>query len=84
MPPPAAGLTVPEEVVDLRILSKLALVADGDEGAAEIDCPLRDDVATIVTTDSAHAIVDRNRAPDDFRKDGVIKIHACFVNQYVR
>jgi formiminoglutamase len=31
-----------------------------------------------VTTDIARAVVDMNRARDDFRRDGVIKTHTCW------
>ena len=74
---PHGGLSVPEEVAGLCRLTLEEIVQDGDEGAAEIyDFP--DEVRRHVTTDVARAIVDLNRAEDDFRKDGVIKTHTCF------
>jgi N-formylglutamate deformylase len=75
---PHAGLRVPPKVAEYCILSEADIVADGDEGAAEIYGPLRAHVAEFVTTDVARAVVDLNRAEDDFRKDGVIKTHTCW------
>jgi N-formylglutamate amidohydrolase len=75
---PHAGLRIPHEVADLCVLQEAETIADGDEGAGEIYFPLRDTVSGFVTTDIARAIVDQNRAPDDFRKDGVIKTHTCW------
>lgn len=75
---PHAGLRVPPEVADLCILKEDDIIADGDEGAAEIYWPLEEQVAAFVTTDVARAIVDQNRAEDDFRKDGIIKTHTCW------
>lgn len=74
---PHAGLTVPPEVADRCKLTLEEIAKDGDEGAAVIyDFP--EAVASYVRTDIARAIVDQNRAPDDFRKDGVIKTHTCW------
>ena len=75
---PHAGLRVPPEVADICILSKDDIVKDGDEHAAAIYCPLEPYVEAFVTIDIARAIVDLNRAEDDFRKDGVIKTHTCW------
>jgi N-formylglutamate deformylase len=75
---PHAGLRVPPEVRDICILSKDDVVKDGDEHAAAIYCPLEQYVKAFVTIDIARAIVDLNRAEDDFRKDGVIKTHTCW------
>lgn len=58
-------------------LTRDAVVKDGDEGAAEI-YDLASAVAEYVTSDIARAIVDLNRAPDDRRKDGVVKTHTCW------
>jgi formiminoglutamase len=74
---PHAGLRVPEEAVPYCRLSLEDIVADGDEGAAEIYA-LDEHVAQFVTTDVARAIVDLNRAEDDFRPDGVVKTHTCW------
>ena len=74
---PHAGLTVPPEVADRCRLARDEIVADGDEGAAEI-YSFRDAVARFVTTDVARAVVDQNRGPDDVRKDGVVKTHTCW------
>ena len=75
---PHAGLQVPQEVSEICVLNAGQIARDGDEGAAEIYHPLRDSVAAFVTTDVARAVVDLNRAEDDFRKDGVIKTHTCW------
>ena len=74
---PHAGTHVPPEAEPHCILTPAQIAADGDEGAAEIYA-LADHVETHITTDVARAIVDLNRAPDDFRPDGVIKTHTCW------
>ncbi len=75
---PHCGLRVPSEVQDTCILTEQDIIKDGDEGSADIYSPLRKHVAAYVTTDIARAIVDVNRAQDDFRTDGVIKTHTCW------
>ena len=75
---PHAGLKVPDEVLDVCILNESQIRKDGDEGAYEAYSGLRQHVAGYVTTEIARAIVDMNRGPDDFRKDGVIKTHTCW------
>jgi formiminoglutamase len=75
---PHAGTQIPAELKALTHIAKNDVVKDGDEQAAEIYLPLRDHVVHVVTTDIARAFVDLNRAPDDFRKDGVIKTHTCW------
>ncbi|WJW76400.1 N-formylglutamate amidohydrolase [Thiohalobacter sp. IOR34] len=75
---PHAGLRVPPEVSDRCLLSERDIVEDGDEGAAEIYRPLAAEVEVLQTTDIARAIVDLNRAEDDFSPDGVIKTHTCW------
>jgi N-formylglutamate deformylase len=75
---PHAGIRVPPEAEPYCILQEADIIADGDEGAAEIFWPLEDQVEDFITTDVARAIVDLNRAEDDFRKDGVIKTHTCW------
>lgn len=62
----------------MSIIDASDVIKDGDEQAAEIYHPLQDDVIAFVTTDIARAFVDMNRAPDDFRKDGVVKTHTCW------
>ena len=74
---PHAGLQVPPEAAPYCCLSHEEIVRDGDEGAAEIYA-LRSEVAEFVSTDVARAIVDLNRAPDDRRKDGIVKTHTCW------
>ena len=75
---PHAGLAVPAEVAELNLLTPAQIAADGDAGAAAIYAVLRDRVAHFVTTDTARAFVDLNRAEDDFGKDGVVKTHTCW------
>jgi formiminoglutamase len=74
---PHGGLRVPPEVEDLCILSAEQIARDGDEGASEIYA-FPDRVAAHVAADVARAIVDPNRAPDDFGRDGVVKTHTCW------
>lgn len=74
---PHAGLEVPTELADLHQLSADQIAEDGDVQAAQI-YDLANDVAHLVTTSYARAFVDINRAPDDVRKDGVVKSHTCW------
>ena len=74
---PHAGLRIPPEVETYCQLSHEEIVADGDEGAAEIYA-IQDEAAAFVTTDVARAIVDMNRVEDDRRPDGVVKTHTCW------
>jgi formiminoglutamase len=75
---PHAGTMIPRELESLARIATDDIIKDGDEQAAEIYLPLRDDVVHVESTDIARAFVDLNRAPDDFRKDGVIKTHTCW------
>ena len=75
---PHAGELIPPEVEAICVLSEQEILRDGDEGAAEIYTPLRDHVKAFVKTDVARAVVDLNRAPDDRRRDGVVKTHTCW------
>ena len=75
---PHAGLQIPEVVQDICILTPEQVIADSDEGAAEIYFELEKHVESFISSDIARAIVDLNRAKDDFRKDGVIKTHTCY------
>ena len=75
---PHAGRNIPGEVQDICILTENNILEDGDAGAAEIYYPLQKEVEAFVTTDIARAIVDMNRAENDFWKDGVIKTHTCW------
>ena len=75
---PAAGLRMPDEVENICVLTKNDIIMDRDEHAAAIYYPLEQHVAAFLTTDIARAIVDLNRAEDDFCKDGVIKTHTCW------
>jgi len=74
---PHAGLAVPPEAAGLCALTAREIAEDGDGGAAEIYA-LADEVVRFETSAVARAIVDLNRAADDFRKDGVIKTHTCW------
>ena len=75
---PHAGKLIPPEVEEICILRQKDILEDGDVGADEIYYPLKSKVAAFVTTDISRAIVDLNRADDDFRKDGIIKTHTCW------
>lgn len=74
---PHAGLEIPDSVAKWNVLSPEQIAADGDVGAREI-YRLSAHVSEFVTTPIARAFVDLNRAPDDFRKDGVVKTHTCW------
>jgi N-formylglutamate amidohydrolase len=74
---PHAGVRVPPEAKPYCRLTRRQIVADGDEGAAEI-FGWKQHVAAFVTTDVARAIVDLNRAEDDRRPDGVVKTQTCW------
>lgn len=74
---PHAGLTTPDEVGDLPILSPEDVARDGDEGAAEIYRRLGEAAEVLVSTSIARAFVDMNRSEDDRRKDGIVKTHTC-------
>jgi formiminoglutamase len=74
---PHGGERIPPEVEEICILTPQQVLEDGDEGAREI-YDLEEHVAGFVTTDIARAIVDLNRAEDDFSRDGVIKTHTCW------
>jgi N-formylglutamate deformylase len=73
---PHAGRKIPEEAVDICMLTAAEIINDSDEGADKI-YNIRQLVKYFVTTDIARAIIDLNRAPDDIRTDGVIKTHTC-------
>jgi formiminoglutamase len=74
---PHAGVEIPDEVKDICILSRKNIVEDGDVGASEI-YDFGDNFEHYFITKIARAIVDLNRAEDDFRKDGIIKTHTCW------
>jgi N-formylglutamate deformylase len=74
---PHAGLVVPQEIQDYCALTPEQILADSDEGAAEI-YDLKYEVTTYITTDIARAIVDMNRAEQDRSRDGIIKTHTCY------
>ncbi len=74
---PHGGTTIPVEVRPLCVLTERQVVEDGDEGVDRIYA-LSDHVLQHVATGVARAIVDVNRAEDDFRKDGVVKTHTCW------
>lgn len=74
---PHAGLSVPNEVVSLCQLSKYDILRDGDEGA-KVVYSIENEVQVYCSTDIARAIVDVNRAHNDFSPDGVVKTHTCY------
>ena len=74
---PHAGLTVPQEARDYCVLSPEQILADSDEGAAEI-YDLESEVVMYITTDIARAVVDMNRTEDDRGRDGIVKTHTCY------
>ncbi|HSF15460.1 MAG TPA: N-formylglutamate amidohydrolase [Vicinamibacteria bacterium] len=74
---PHAGTRVPPEAQPYCILTTREVVEDGDVGAREI-YDLASEVEAFHTTEIARAIVDLNRAVDDFRPDGVVKTHTCW------
>jgi formiminoglutamase len=74
---PHVGLTVPEEARDYCALTPEQILADSDEGAAEI-YDLKSEVVAHITTDVARAVVDLNRAEDDRGRDGIVKTHTCY------
>ena len=80
---PHAGLIVPQEARGYCALAPEQILADSDEGAAEI-YDLKSDVTTYITTDVARAIVDMNRAEDDRGRDGIVKTHTCYNTRVYR
>jgi len=75
---PHAGLSIPPEVDERCLLTDADLVADSDEGAAEIYGPLERHVQALLTTDVARAIVDLDRPEHDRGPDGVVKQRTCW------
>lgn len=75
---PHAGVEVPEFITPYLAISDDEIARDGDEQAAEVYWPLRDQVACFVTTTVARVVVDMNRAEDDRGRDGVVKTHSCW------
>lgn len=75
---PHSGTRVPDEVKDICVLTAQEVIKDGDEGADEIYSPLEQHVAAFRKSEIARAVIDLNRATDDFRKDGIIKTHTCW------
>lgn len=74
---PHAGWRVPPEAQPYCVLSEQEIIDDGDGGAGQV-YDIEGEVDAFVTSDIARAIVDLNRAPDDIRKDGVVKTHTCW------
>lgn len=77
---PHGGLVVPEEVKDICVLRPDDIRQDSDEGAWEI-YNLGGEVSSYHRALVARAIVDVNRAPDDFRPDGVVKTETSYERQ---
>jgi N-formylglutamate deformylase len=74
---PHAGLVIPQEVQDYCALTPEQILADSDEGAADI-YDLKSVVTAYITTDIARAIVDMNRAEHDRSRDGIVKTHTSY------
>jgi N-formylglutamate deformylase len=74
---PHAGRQVPDRIAANCTLTLEQIVLDGDEQAAEI-YDLEDEVAVLVTTKVARAVLDMNRSELDKSKDGVVKTHTCW------
>jgi N-formylglutamate deformylase len=68
---------VPQEVQEYCVLTPEQILADSDEGAAEI-YDLKSEVTAHITTDVARAVLDMNRAEDDRGRDGIVKIHTSY------
>ena len=75
---PHAGLTIPDEVQDICLLTPAEIYDDSDGGSTEIYSDLEEVLEIFMSSVVARAIVDLNRATNDFRKDGVIKTHTCY------
>ncbi len=74
---PHAGWEVPSYLQPYYKLTREQTAADGDVGAGEI-YDLEAHFQAMVTTKVARAVVDMNRAADDWRRDGVVKTHTCW------
>jgi N-formylglutamate deformylase len=74
---PHAGLSVPEEVRAINILSRQQIIEDGDEGAQEL-YNIGNEVLQHVSAETARAFVDLNRPEFDRGRDGVVKTHTCW------
>lgn len=74
---PHTGLVVPEEVKGLCVLNREQIIADSDEGAADIYA-FQSVVTSYITTNVARAIVDMNRSEEDRGPDGVVKVNTCY------
>jgi formiminoglutamase len=75
---PHAGLTIPDEVQNICLLTPEEIYDDSDGGSTEIYSDLEEVLEIFMSSVVARAIVDLNRATNDFRKDGVIKTHTCY------
>jgi formiminoglutamase len=80
---PHAGLQIPPEIEDLNLLTPEQIADDGDGGADQLYA-LERDVLAFVDTEVGRPFVDMNRAPDDRRRDGVVKTHTCWDVQIYR
>ena len=78
---PHGGFIIPDEVRDICVLKDSDIIRDSDEGAVEIYGPLKNEVAAFFSTDIARAVIDLNRAEDDRKDDGVVKVHTCWGTQ---
>lgn len=74
---PHAGCAVPERWREACVLGLRGLREDADEQAREV-FDVAGHVADFVTTETARAIVDLNRPPNDLGPDGVVKTETCW------
>lgn len=74
---PHAGLSVPDEVKEICVLTHEQIIADSDDGAADIYA-FESIVTSFVTTEIARAVIDLNRSEEDRGSDGVVKTNTCY------
>src|SRR5665648_243826 len=70
---PHAGLAVPPEAKPYLVLTADQIAAEGDGQAREVFAPLLGLVRAFLSSEVARAIIDVNRAGDDFSLNGVLK-----------
>ncbi|MBD3346333.1 MAG: N-formylglutamate amidohydrolase [Chitinivibrionales bacterium] len=77
---PHGGTSVPPEINDHIALTPEDILKDGDAFTREI-YDLRNNAVDTIISETARAIIDVNRAPDDFppgNPDGVLKSVTCY------
>ena len=75
---PHAGLVVPPEAKPYLVLTADQIAAEGDGQAGEVFAPLSGRVRAVLSSEVARAVVDLNRAGDDFGPNGVVKAATCW------